>query len=362
MDVVGPADHALPAELEPLLAAIAEQAADTDRQGVPRATIAALADAGLLDTALTPPSRQRELAERIAMADATTWFCWVQHQTPTRILDCDAPGIRVPPSRVLRAEYLPDLRSGALLAAVAFAHVRRPGAPNPSATRIDGGWRFDGTLDWVTSWDIADVVMIMAQGTGADSDTLVCAYLPAGRGPATPGLTAGEPLDLLAMGGTHTRPLILEGVVVPDAVVVLVDRQQWLASDAHSTSDVNPATFGVTRGAIDELDDLAIQRADERLRALADRLAERVRDVRARAYAAADADGDLETRRDLRAQALDLAVQSALAVITARAGAAMRAGHPAERRMREALFLQVQAQTAATRAASLDLIRDRVRA
>jgi len=204
-------------------------------------------------------------------------------------------------------------------------------------------------------------VMIMAQGTGDDADTLVCAFLPAGRGPITPGLTPGDPLDLLAMGGTHTRPFTLEGVVVPDDSVVLVDREEWLASDSRKTSDVNPATFGIARGAIDELDALATQRGDARLRALADDLASRVHDLRARAYRAADEDADPHVRVALRAQALDLAVTAALSVITARAGAAMQSGGAAERRMREALFLQVQAQTAATRAASLDLIRDRLR-
>ncbi len=360
MDIVGPAQVALRAELEPLLARITGAAAETDRRGVSRETIDDLAAAGLLGTAL-PPVQQRELAERIAMADATTWFCWVQHQTPLKTLEGDAPGVRVPAGADLRAEYLPGMQTGELLAAVAFAHVRRPGAPNPSATRVDGGWRFDGTLDWVTSWDIADVVMIMAQGTGDDADTLVCAFLPAGCGPITPGLTPGDPLDLLAMGGTHTRPFTLEGVVVPDDSVVLVDREEWLASDSRKTSDVNPATFGIARGAIDELDALATQRGDARLRALVDDLASRVHDLRARAYRAADEDADPHVRVALRAQALDLAVTAALSVITARAGAAMQSGGAAERRMREALFLQVQAQTAATRAASLDLIRDRLR-
>lgn len=359
MDIVGPASAPLPADAERPLAQIAEMAATTDRLGVPRTTIDALAGAGLLGTALAAP-QQRELAERLAMADATTWFCWTQHQSPLRTLEGDATGVREPASRALQDRWLPGMRSGAFLAAVAFAHVRRPGDPNPSATRVEGGWRFDGTLDWVTSWDIADAVMVMAQGTGDDADTLVCAFLPAGRGSTPSGLVAGEPLDLLAMGGTHTRPLTLDRVVVPDDDVVLVDRDEWLAADVRKTADVNPATFGIIRGAVDELDSLATQRSDARLRDLADRLAERARELRRRAYALADEDGDLDDRRALRAESLDLAVTSALAVVTARAGAAMQRGGSAERRMREALFLQVQAQTAATRGASLDLVRRRL--
>jgi hypothetical protein len=48
-----------------------------------------------------------------------------------------------------------------------------------------------------------------------------------------------------------------------------------------------------------------------------------------------------------------------MGVVIARSGAAMRRGCSAERRLRESMFLQVQAQTAATRRASLALLRTR---
>ena len=51
-----------------------------------------------------------------------------------------------------------------------------------------------------------------------------------------------------------------------------------------------------------------------------------------------------------------MTVEAATAVVTARAGAAMYSGCSAERRVREAMFLQVQAQTARTREASLALL------
>jgi alkylation response protein AidB-like acyl-CoA dehydrogenase len=54
----------------------------------------------------------------------------------------------------------------------------------------------NGTLDWVTSWDIADVVMIMARTDQADVPTVVSCFLPAGRADvATPGLEVGELAD-----------------------------------------------------------------------------------------------------------------------------------------------------------------------
>lgn len=354
MDLIGPAGKGLPQESERLLEAMALDAAWVDEHGVRRSRIDELAAAGL--TGASSDLDTREVAERIAMADASTWFAWAQHQTPTRVLSGDAPGIVQPASPELRERLLPGLESGRLLAAVAFAHVRRPGPPNPVATRIPGGWLMDGTLDWVTSWDIADVVMIMAQGSGDDADLLVCAYLPAGHAQeTTAGLTAGPILNLLAMGGTHTRPLTLKDVRVPDEDVVLVDRAEWLSRDSEKTADAVPAVFGITRGAVSELADLASQRGDERMRDLAHSLARDCRAIRERAYVAASDEGAIEERRALRAQSLQQALDAALAVVTARSGAAMMRGGSAERRLREAAFMQVQSQTAASRAASLDL-------
>lgn len=361
MDPVGPAGQPLPTSVDTLLQCIADAAEETDRLGVRREVMDALAENGLLGTPL-PSEAQRELTERLAMADASTWFCWAQHQTPLRTLEGVAPGIVQPAGRSLRDRWLDDLMTGRALAAVAFAHVRREGTPNPVATRVDGGWRFDGTLDWITSWDIADVVMVVAQGEGADSDLLVCAFLPAGRsGAVTPGVSVGPTLDLVAMAGTHTRPARLTNVVVPDADVVLVSREAWMQADAVRTTDANPAAFGVARGAIAELRDLAQQRGDDQIGALADELVDRCRGIRTAAYVAADTDAGIDERLHWRAASLQLALQAATAVVTARSGSAMQHGRSAERRVREALFLQVQAQTAVTRAASVDLIRRQLR-
>lgn len=333
---------------------VAPRAADADANGVPRSTVDALAAAGLLGDQLTGP-QLRETAELLAGTDASTWFCWVQHQTPLRTLAGQAPGQVEPGSAVLRADLLPDLRSGRRLAAVAFAHLRRPGPVNPVATRVEGGWVLDGTLDWVTSWDIADVVLVMA--ADAARDRVVCAYLPAGRGGQTRGLTVGEPLRLLAMAGTHTRPIRLESVRVDDDQVgAVLDLTAWSDADARRSADANPAAFGIVRGALAELSAVAQARGDRAGADLADALATECRTVRALAYALADDDADVPARLAARARSLDLAMRAAQSAVVIRAGAAMRAGCSAERRLREAAFLLVQAQTAATRAASLRLL------
>lgn len=363
-DVVGPdeavGEWRLGAAEEQVLAEIAERAAQSDAEGIPRSVIDALAGVGLLGTALQPAARQREVAERIAMADASVWFCWAQHQTPMKTLETAQPADYAPLVDEIKARWLPGLQDGRFLGSVAFAHLRRPGAPNPVAERVHGGWAITGTLDWVTSWDIADVMLVMVRGSGDYANSIICFYLAAGRDPAyLSGMHVHEPLKLLAMSGTHTRPITFDAVEVPDTnVAAVVDFESWSQADARKTIDVNPASFGVIRGAIEDLRATGERRADPQIVELAESLATQTRELRRSAYEAMDNNAPAQERLAMRVRALEMTIQATTAVITAQAGASMRSGCSAERRVREAMFLQVQAQTASTRAASLALIAE----
>jgi alkylation response protein AidB-like acyl-CoA dehydrogenase len=360
MDILGPDSLVLPAGAEPALELLAQTAAAADLGGVPRSSIDALAQAGLLGCPLEPAAVQRELAERIAMACATTWFCWTQHQTPMLTLSGAPDSLAV---AELRQRWLAGLESGELLGAVAFAHVRRPGPPNPVAERAENGWLINGTLDWVTSWDIADVVLVMVRGSGADADSLISFYLPAGRSVAAgetlpAGVQVGELLKLLSMSGTHTRPVTFENVFIPDALVVSVQPwSDWQRSDLRKTAQPNPAAFGIIRGAISELHEIGTSRSDEVIIELAEQMRVEASELRRSAYLAIDdANSATEDLQVLRARSLELAVRAATAVVIARSGSAMITGCSAERRLRESMFLQVQAQTLISRHAALALL------
>lgn len=362
LDIVGPVEQPLPERHEPLLRAIAAAAVDSDRQGVSRSTIDSLAASGLLGRPLDPPSQQRELAERLFMADGSLTFCWLQHQLPLRRLLAAAATPEAPAAPELRRRWLEPVASGRALAAVAFAHLRRPGPPNPVATRIPGGWCLEGQLDWITSWDIADLVLICVRCVDNGDDRVVGLLLPGGASgqPLPSGLTLGAPLRLLAMGGTHTRAIELDGVVVSDNQVLFVDDfALWSAADARTVCRVSPVVFGCIRGAIADLHDVGNAHDDRQALALA--LARECQELRGKAYGWIDANPgsapEAESRhRHLRARALDLVMRCAQAAVIAHGGAAMHTGLPAERRLREAAFLLVQAQTMASRQASLQLL------
>ncbi len=163
-----------------------------------------------------------------------------------------------------------------------------------------------------------------------------------------PGLTA-TPLPLMAMQGTSTVRLDLDGLRADDADVTLVaDAAQWLEADRCRTANVGPHTFGLLRETTTRL--------RERAPELAAQLAEQAEQLRTEAYRLLD-DVDpceqVEQRLDLRARALLLAVQATTALVTVTGGSGMALSAAPQRLAREALFHLVQAQTPPVKQATL---------
>ena len=328
--------------LDLAIGVLAPTAATSDTEGVPRSHLDALAAVGVLGPAYAA-SEQREIAEILSGADGSTWFCWTQHRTPTE-------WITNSPNDALRNRWAHRVATGDALAGVAFAHIRRPGPASVVATRREGGWSVSGQLNWVTSWTISDVIAMVAETE--DGQLVRFVTEPKRR----EGLLADLPLELAAMGGTHTCPVQLDKLIVRDADVIdVVDKQSWVSRDAVGTANAAPHLFGVTRAAAGLLLATAEERNDAAARELAIELVERVRTVRAQAYDLADQpEGHLDERLHLRSVALDLASTATTAAVTARSGDAIRLSDPSQRLAREALFYLVQAQTSSLRTQTLN--------
>ncbi len=357
-------DHPLVAAAAELAVRLLEQsAAEVDENGVPRSHLDAVARAGLLGV-LAPTSAGgagaeaavlREVTEILAGADAATWFVQAQHHSPVRMLAAspDAPAAR---------RYLPKLAGGELIAGIAFSHVRRFPERTVTATRTATGWRFDGTAPWYTGWGLNDVAFVA--GVSPD-EQVVFGITPAREGA---GLIAKAELRTSALDAARTVVLHIGDLHVDDADVALTQPvADWLAADSETSANANPAIFGVGRSALSLLRETGVRRGEPEAVRAADVLSARFDDVRARAYALADnaADTapdngpDVEARLAARAEALDLLITITSAAVAANSGPAMGRTHPAQRKAREALFLLVQAQTAAARAATLTRLADK---
>jgi alkylation response protein AidB-like acyl-CoA dehydrogenase len=318
-------------------------AEQVETSGVPRTHLAALAAAGLFGVTAPasyggsdqPLEVMREIVEILAGADASTWFVWTQHHTPVRTL---VRGSNDP----LRDRWLPRLASGSALAGVAFTHLRRPGPPAVRAVPTDGGWRVDGDLAWLTSWGLAQVFLVGA--VSGDDVIWMLAPLTGAAG------VAAHPLDLIAMGGTSTVSVHLDGLLVDDADVVLREPlEAWRAIDAARTADVSPAVFGVAQECVQTLAAAGTPMVEDAAAALDAELAE----TRRRAYGLQDEDGPRDERLAVRAQAHALSLRASAALVAAGAGRSMLAGNAAQRLAQVAMFLLVQGQNLEVRAAQL---------
>jgi alkylation response protein AidB-like acyl-CoA dehydrogenase len=329
---------------------LAPAAQDVDRTVVPPEHVRLLAAEGLLSP--TAPvelggggasvSVGREVAEILAGACGATWFVTTQHHLPVRSLLGSS-------NTALQQRWLRPLASGDVLAGIALAHLRRRGAA-ASGTSSGDGWRVSGEVPWLTSWGLAELVLLGFRD-GAD---VVFALVPARD---QPGFTAGEPLALAAMQAARTVTVTLQDYAVSEADVVA--RQPfdvWAERDAATTANATPAVFGLLRAVVARLKTEGERRGETGTTDLAHLLDQRASAVRAQAYSLVDdvpADERVDERLALRAEALDLLTTATTGLVAAGAGASMSLDHPAQRWAREALFHLIQAQTPAVRAATL---------
>ncbi len=336
---------------------IRPQAEQVDRTVVPRSHLDAWGRAGLLGLAgpreyggaAAPAHVVREVTELLAGACGATWFVATQHAMPLATLAASS-------NEPLKNRRLEGMCTGETLAGVAVAQLRRPGPPAVTATRVDGGWRFDGHVGWMTSWGICDVFLL---GGLNPTGEVVTVLIPARNGA---GLTASEPMQLAAMQATVTVTLDLDGLIVPDTDVVDIrPATDWLAADAAKTANPSPHAFGLQRECVRRLAQTAARRDDGTAAALAQQLGAESERLRAVAYTLIDdvpAQEQIEDRLAVRAASLELVVRTATALVAATGGSAMALSAAPQRLMREAVFLLVQAQTGPVREATLQLFRD----
>lgn len=335
-------------------AVLAPNAARVDAAGrVPAGNLRALAGAGLFGLEAPPAGaaaptveERRRVQEILAGACGATYFVWLQHRSPLRLVAATS-------NRALRDRYLDDLRTGRLLAGVAYSHLRRR-EPTLVARRRRAGYEVTGTAPWVTSWGTAGAFAVAA----ALGDEIVWFLLPGG---GAPGVAASAPMPLGVMQAGRTVSLSFERVWVHDRDVVTVEPlAAWRRRDEVHTVQPNPAAYGLTESCVRELRRLAASagRRARTLRQAADLLESQAAACRGDAYALADAAvpvGATARRRHLaalaerRARGLDLGMRAARTLFVGTGAAAVLRASAAGRMLREASFWAVFGQVEAAR-------------
>lgn len=314
----------------------AADSVDADGE-IPSSHFYALADAGFYGLAVPPElgGPTIDLGDLVTVVETlcggclATTFTWMQHHGVVASLATST-------NHALRDRFWDDVRSGSVRGGVAFAGAI-PQPPLLYARRVDGGYVLDGVAPFVTGWGIVDVLQLSARDEFDDSIVHVLVdAVPTAE-------IAVEELPLIAARGSNTVRLRIDGARVPDEQVVgVADPERFAAGQTFGSWLNGCMATGVARRCRLELGDRGVRTGtfDAEARMVRDRL-----------DAALAGEGDLHAAR---ADASELAVRTAAALVTATGSAASISGATAERLMREATLTLVAASRPQIRAALLD--------
>lgn len=312
----------------------------------------------------------RRFQELSARASGTLSFLMTQHQSAVSLISKSD-------NHALKERLLPYMHD-AQRVGIGISQLRRGGPPMTTAEPVEGGYRLQGSIPWVT-------------GAGFFHSFVVGARLPDSRAlfgvlPFSPWMALGakerlakteaigghierleqggeitfsEPMRLAAMVAANTVSLELRDVFLPDSDVVFIKPANWPErNDMVNIVLQGHFALGCAQAGIDVVRRAYESKERDSIRAAADRLQAKLDAVRlAASQIPADLDSETtEEKLQIRAQAIALAFSCAQAAIVASSGAANVLNHPAQRIHREALVFAVSAQTGAIMDATLERI------
>ncbi|MCA9675835.1 MAG: acyl-CoA dehydrogenase family protein [Kofleriaceae bacterium] len=136
--------------------------------------------------------------------------------------------------------YLPEMAAGRLIGCFGLTEPdfgSNPAGMLTTATRVDGGYRLNGTKRWITNGSIASVALVWAKLDGKVRGFLVPT--------TTPGFTARDIHGKWSLRASVTSELILEDCVVPeDAILPGVEGMRG------PLSCLSQARFGICFGVV----------------------------------------------------------------------------------------------------------------
>ncbi|MGD1855201.1 MAG: acyl-CoA dehydrogenase family protein [Leptolyngbyaceae cyanobacterium] len=244
----------------------------------------------------------------------------------------------------LKERYLRDAIAGKIGLGVGFSHLRRAQQPI-TAQKVAGGYRFNGTVPWITGFGIFEHWMLAAQLPDGQAVFVLAPFQAVEES-----LGFSEPMALSALGSTQTVTATLQHWLAPESLILDIKPAGWIQqADRGYPLTHNFFALGCARGGLDILEKAfgfsEISEAYEKLN-------DEVTHCREETY------GTLGTpsveRLRLRAWAIELAVRCGHGAVIVSRGAANFVGHPAQRVYGEALVFSVSGQSNGVMRASLD--------
>jgi alkylation response protein AidB-like acyl-CoA dehydrogenase len=305
------------------------------REGIQLLLRHGLADAGL--------QAATELVATVARSDLASAFSAWAHRMVITYVDAAPTGAPV-------RELLPGLRSGEILGSTALAAAtarQLTGSPIPlTFQREHAGLRLDGRINWASNLIAPFLCVTVAVGAGDPDAGVVLAFRD-----DVQGLEPAPPPRLLALEGTGSTSLRLDGARIPGGWVISEDVGQFLAGVLPGFLLLQVAFCrGLAARALQEVE-AGLNPLTQVMAPDLERLRSRYAEVEERAgllgQAASHAPASVARREllELRLAAATLAGEAVRLELAVAGGRGYMASSGTARRLREAAFLPVQAPT-----------------
>lgn len=323
------------AQLGTVLPEIRRRADEVDVRGDwPSEDLRLLADAGVLRMAIPTPLgagssalQQHLVYEAIARVSLSTALIVSQRDAAIGLIESsENPG---------RGELLEQLAAGGFttVGVAQLTTSRQGGSPALRAAPDGAGYRVDGLIPWCTG--AAKASFIVAGAAVEDGRHLLFALRP-----NSPGVLVDPPLPLVALRSTQTTALHCQDVRIAPSDVLAGPAVKVLSRRNHLALGQAYLAMGLCRGGLDLI---AEHRSPAATGALESLETQRV-ELRARVLELSQPNREpeaAEAASGIRAACNDLALRITHAAVALYKGAALLAGHPAQRLAREAMFLLV---------------------
>ncbi len=162
-----------------------------------------------------------------------------------------------------RKKYLPELTSGKAIAAWALTEPNAGSDASATQTNavLDGNeWVINGTKQFITSGDIADVTTVMAMTDKSQGAKGISAFIV---DKDTPGFKVGQLEDKLGLRGSHTSELIFDNCRIPKENLLGELGKGFVGAmnilDRGRTA-IGAMSVGIARGAFEDALEYAKQR------------------------------------------------------------------------------------------------------
>jgi len=270
-----------------------------------------------------------ERYEALAGACLTSCFLLSQRDAACRRLVDSA-------SEWVRRELFPRLATGEGFLTVGLAQLttsRQYGKPAVTARADGDAFILNGTVPWVTGAPRAEHIVT---GAVLDDGTQIVAALPM----SLAGVTVGASLELIALQGSMTAEVRLDGVRLGRNWLLAGPAAQVMHSGRGGTGGLETSclAFGLAGAALGHLREESAARPD--LVGDAEKLDHALHALRQQMYQQAAGAAALDPQ-GLRTRANSLVLRATQAALVASKGTGFLRSHPAQRWARQALFFLV---------------------